>query len=197
MRASSHPQYSAGSAARAPNNSGAGNHRRLYREYERQDHRRPVFEMAFQWLRPNVHPQSREPRRVHADFRTVNLMLGKDGVHAILDWELAHLGDPMEELGWFCIGSWRFGKIDLYAGGGGTREQLFAGYEAAGGGKVGAEAVRFWEVLGSLSWGLDCVEFARDFQHAARSVERASIGRRASETEIDLLRLLFPREGRR
>lgn len=165
----------------------------LYREYERQQHRRPVFEITFQWLRANIRPARQEPTLVHGDFRTGNYILGEDGMRAILDWEIAHLGDPIEDLGWFCIGSWRFGQLDLPAGGIGTREQLFAGYESAGGGKVDPEAVRFWEVYGSLNWAISCVEFAREFQRGDRSVERASIGRRASENEIDLLRLLNPR----
>ena len=69
---------------------------------------------------------------VHGDFRHGNLIIGPDGVRAVLDWELAHLGDPMEDLGWICVNSWRFGEIDKPVGGFGTREELFAGYEAAG-----------------------------------------------------------------
>ena len=69
---------------------------------------------------------------VHGDFRHGNLIIGADGVRAVLDWELAHLGDPMEDLGWICVNSWRFGEIDKPVGGFGSREELFAGYEAAG-----------------------------------------------------------------
>jgi aminoglycoside phosphotransferase (APT) family kinase protein len=69
---------------------------------------------------------------VHGDFRHGNLIIGPDGVRAVLDWELAHLGDPMEDLGWICVNSWRFGEIDKPVGGFGSREELFAGYEAAG-----------------------------------------------------------------
>jgi aminoglycoside phosphotransferase (APT) family kinase protein len=113
----------------------------------------------------------------------------------VLDWELAHLGDPMEDLGWICVNSWRFGEIDKPVGGFGSREELFAGYEAAGR-KVDAARVMFWEVMGTLRWGVMCCGMMQRFRAGPdHSMERAMIGRRASETEIDLLRLLAPRGG--
>lgn len=153
---------------------------------------RPVFDLAIAWLDRNM-PAPGPDCLVHGDFRNGNLMIGPDGLRAVLDWELAHLGDPMEDLGWFCVGSWRFGRIDNPAGGFGSRDDLFAAYEAAGGAPVDPERVRYWEVMGTLRWGLDCVEFAEEFRRGDRSVERAAIGRRTSETEIDLLRLIAPR----
>jgi aminoglycoside phosphotransferase (APT) family kinase protein len=114
-------------------------------------------------------------------------------VRAVLDWELAHFGDPMEDLGWICVNSWRFGEIDKPVGGFGTREELFAGYEAAGR-RVDAERVKFWEVMGTLRWGVMCCGMMQRFRSGPdHSMERAMIGRRSSETEIDLLRLLAPR----
>ena len=59
---------------------------------------------------------------------------------AVLDWEAVHVGDPMEDLGWICVTSWRFGEVDKPAGGFGTREELFAGYEAVSGVQVGRRA---------------------------------------------------------
>lgn len=92
---------------------------------------------------------------MHGDFRNGNLIIGAEGVRAVLDWELAHLGDPMEDLGWVCVNSWRFGEIDKPVGGFGSREELFAGYEAAGR-KVDPARVKFWEVMGTLRWGIMC-----------------------------------------
>jgi aminoglycoside phosphotransferase (APT) family kinase protein len=161
-----------------------------YRGYARP---RPVFELAFRWLQDNAPATLRHPTLVHGDFRNGNLMIGVDGVTAILDWELAHIGDPMEDLGWICVNSWRFGSIDLPVGGFGTREELFAGYEAGGGGRVDPDCVKFWEVFGSLKWGIMCESMAATYQSGAeRSVERAAIGRRGSEVELDLLCLLAP-----
>jgi aminoglycoside phosphotransferase (APT) family kinase protein len=130
---------------------------------------------------------------VHGDFRHGNLIIGSEGLRAVLDWELAHLGDPMEDLGWICVNSWRFGEIDKPVGGFGSREELFAGYEEAGR-RVDPDRVKFWEVMGTLRWGVMCCGMMQRFRIGPdHSMERAMIGRRSSETEIDLLRLLVPR----
>ncbi len=165
----------------------------LAREYRSFDWPRPVFDLALRWLGQNDPGPSAEVTLVHGDFRNGNLIIGPDGVRAVLDWELAHLGDPMEDLGWICVNSWRFGEIDKPVGGFGAREELFAGYEAAGR-KVDPDRVKFWEVMGTLRWGVMCCGMMQRFRAGPdHSMERAMIGRRASETEIDLLRLLAPR----
>lgn len=152
----------------------------------------PVFDLALGWLREHL----RTPDRVtlvHGDFRNGNLMVGPEGLRAVLDWELAHLGDPMEDLGWICVTSWRFGQIDHPVGGFGSREDLRAGYEAAGGGPVDPDAMHYWEVFGTLKWGIMCMTMTRaHLTGEVRSVERAAIGRRVSETEFDLINLLAP-----
>jgi len=150
----------------------------------------PVFELAIRWLAEHLPPET-APCLVHGDLRNGNLIVGPEGVRAVLDWELAHRGAPMEDLAWISVNSWRFGNIDQPVGGFGQREELFAGYEAAGGGAVDGEAVHFWEVFGTLKWGVICIVQA--FAHLTgglRSVNRVAIGRRVSETEIDLLNLL-------
>jgi aminoglycoside phosphotransferase (APT) family kinase protein len=165
----------------------------LERDYRGFDWPRPVFELALRWLRDNDPGPSDEVTLVHGDFRHGNLIVGPDGVRAVLDWELAHLGDPMEDLGWICVNSWRFGEIDKPVGGFGTREDLFAGYEAAGR-RADPDRVKFWEVMGTLRWGVMCCGMMQRFRSGPdHSMERAMIGRRSSETEIDLLRLLAPR----
>ena len=165
----------------------------LERDYRSFEWPRPVFELALSWLRDRDPGPPQEVTLVHGDFRHGNLIIGPEGVRAVLDWELAHLGDPMEDLGWICVNSWRFGEIDKPVGGFGTREELFAGYEAAGW-HVDPERVKFWEVMGTLRWGVMCCGMMQRFRLTPeRSIERAMIGRRASETEIDLLRLLASR----
>jgi aminoglycoside phosphotransferase (APT) family kinase protein len=157
--------------------------------YDAYDHPHPVFELALRWLEERAQPPE-GVTLVHGDFRNGNLLVDASGVRGVLDWELAHQGDPMEDLGWICVNSWRFGGIDRPVGGFGSREDLFAGYEGAGG-SVDAERVRYWETLGTLKWGIMCMTMYSIFVTGAdRSVERAAIGRRSSETEIDLLDLL-------
>ncbi|WP_218508848.1 phosphotransferase family protein [Variovorax sp. dw_308] len=153
---------------------------------------RPVFEIAFQWLRAHAPADMDMPALVHGDYRNGNLIVGEEGLRAVLDWELAHLGDPMEDLGWMCVRSWRFGNGQLPVGGFGTREQLLEGY-ASEGGVVDVDRVRWWEVMGSLKWGVICGTMLQAWRSGReRDVEKAVIGRRASEAESDLLALLAP-----
>lgn len=162
-----------------------------YRDmYDNYDHPHPVFEYAFRWLEERM-PEPADPVLVHGDFRNGNIIVGSDGLRAVLDWELAHLGDPMEDLGWICVNSWRFGNIEQPVGGFGSYDQLFEGYANGGGGEVDADRVKYWEVFGSLKWGIMCMTMYFVFNSGMDpSVERAAIGRRSSEAEIDLLRLI-------
>ena len=99
----------------------------------------------------------------------------------------------MRDLGWVCTNAWRFGEIDKPVGGFGTREDLLAGYEDASGERVDPNTLTFWETLGSLRWGVICLTMRARASGGDRPLERSMIGRRASENEIDLLRLLAPR----
>ncbi len=149
----------------------------------------PVFELAFRWLGDHRPPRS-APVVVHGDFRNGNLIIGPDGIRAVLDWELSHLGDPLEDLGWLCVKAWRFGS-PLPVGGFGPVAQLVEAYEEAGGRPVDREALRWWEVLGTLRWGVICiVQTVTHLSGTLRSVELAAIGRRVCEVEWDLLELL-------
>lgn len=149
----------------------------------------PVFTLAFRWLRERLPPE-RPLQLVHGDFRLGNLMVDGRGLVAVLDWELVHLGDPVEDLGWLCVPAWRFGST-LPAGGFATREALLAAYAAAGGRQVGIDELRFWEVFGTLRWGVICQWQAwAHLSGVAPSVERAAIGRRVTEVELDLLLLM-------
>jgi aminoglycoside phosphotransferase (APT) family kinase protein len=151
----------------------------------------PVFELALSWLDRRKPAPIERPLLVHGDYRTGNYLADETGVTAILDWEGAHLGDPVEDLGWLCVKSWRFGAVDKPAGGFGSREELWAAYEKAGGARVEPARAHWWEVLGTVRWGIICHQQAwRHLSGAVKSMELASIGRRAVETEVDLLQLL-------
>jgi aminoglycoside phosphotransferase (APT) family kinase protein len=150
----------------------------------------PAFELAFRWLRQHL-PAPVGCTLVHGDYRIGNVIFGPEGVRAILDWELAHIGDPAEDLGWLCVRAWRFGSDAKPVGGIGTREALLAAYEGAGGGPVDPQRVRFWEVFGNLKWAIICIVQAKThLDGLVRSVELAAIGRRTAETEIELLNLI-------
>lgn len=149
----------------------------------------PTFTIVFRWLRERL-PHSRPWALVHGDFRTGNLIVDEKGLVAVLDWELVHLGDPLEDLGWFCAPAWRFGS-ELPAGGFGSREQLTAAYSREIGAVVDPREIRYWEMFGTLRWGVICeLQALTHLNGTARSVERAVVGRRVTEVELDLLLLL-------
>jgi aminoglycoside phosphotransferase (APT) family kinase protein len=150
----------------------------------------PAVELGLRWLRANA-PEPADPRLVHGDFRLGNFIVGEQGLGAVIDWELAHLGDPAEDIGWLCIRSWRFGNDELPVAGVGELEQFVAAYEAAGGDPVDRERLRYWEVFGNVKWAVICARQAQDhLTGARRSHELASLGRRICEPEWDLLELI-------
>jgi len=175
------------------NVSDAASERARYETVYRQSGaRRPVFEAAFRWLEERAPPPLERPVLVHGDFRNGNLMISPEaGLVGVLDWELAHVGDPAEDLGWICVNSWRFGEWRKPVGGFGDYRDLLDGYAAAGGEPISLDRLLFWQALGSLKWGVMCLMMYASFASGAdRSIERAMIGRRASETEIDLALLM-------
>ncbi|MDE2465536.1 MAG: phosphotransferase family protein [Alphaproteobacteria bacterium] len=161
-----------------------------YRDiYDSYDHPDPVFEMALKWLEPRLMPPA-EVRLVHGDFRHGNLLISPQGLEAVLDWELAHLGDPLEDLGWICTRSWRFGVNEKPVGGFGALEDLLEAYAETGGRAFTVDEVKPWIVYGSLKWGIMCMTMYQGFRKDG-SVERAAIGRRSSEAQWDLVRLIL------
>lgn len=152
----------------------------------------PTFDLALAWL-TDTRPGADTPAGlVHGDFRLGNLMVDDEGLKAVIDWELAHVGDPVEDLGWLCTRAWRFGGHGE-VGGIGEVDDLVAAYEAESGRSVDRTHLRWHEVLGSLRWGIMCIIQARaHLDGYARSVELAAIGRRVVENEYDLLLLIAP-----
>ena len=159
-------------------------------ELERIGEPLPVVELGLRWLRLH-RPEPVEPRVVHGDFRLGNLIVDQRGLAAVIDWELAHSGDPAEDLGWLCIRSWRFGQDEHPVAGVGSREQLLDAYEAAGGERPDPARLRYWELFGNLKWAAICARQAADHRSGLRrSHELASLGRRICEPEWDMLELI-------
>ncbi|CAN5694525.1 hypothetical protein BH10ACT3_BH10ACT3_09610 [soil metagenome] len=151
----------------------------------------PTFEVAMRWLEQR-RPDPVGRGVVHGDFRLGNLMVDEQGLRSVLDWELVHEGEPAEDLAWLCVKAWRFGAGPPVAGVG-TREQLLDGYAHAGGAVVPEDVLRWWEVYGTLRWGVICMkQYGVHHRGELRSVELAAIGRRVPETEWDLLCLIDP-----
>jgi len=146
----------------------------------------PAFEIAFRWLEAN-RPEPNPRCLVHGDFRLGNLIVGADGLRAVLDWELAHIGDPAEDLGWVCVRAWRFGA-DKPVAGVGDYATLLDAYAAESGRRISEHDLRWWELLGTVKWGLMCIsQAAYHLNGTKRSHELAAIGRRVCENEYDAL----------
>jgi aminoglycoside phosphotransferase (APT) family kinase protein len=150
----------------------------------------PAVELGLRWLRASA-PAPAEARLVHGDFRLGNFIVDENGLAAVIDWELAHLGDPAEDIGWLCIRSWRFGNDDRPVAGVGDLDEFLDAYESAGGRTIERDRVRYWEAFGNLKWAVICARQAHDhLTGIRRSHELASLGRRVCEPEWDLLELI-------
>ncbi|MEH6636307.1 MAG: phosphotransferase family protein [Halioglobus sp.] len=150
----------------------------------------PVHQLGLNWLRQNM-PNTGRRTLVHGDFRNGNLLVDERGLVAVLDWELAHLGDPAEDLGYLCGNVWRFGHSEKPVGGFGEYQELLDGYRSVTGYAPDLKVIRYWEVYCALSWGLVCLTMIEMYRSGQdQSLERAAVGRRMSESEIDLLILL-------
>ena len=172
----------------SPARTGLTSCEETFRELALEPH--PAFELAMRWLVAHT-PKTSRQTVVHGDFRVGNVIFGPEGARAILDWEFAHLGDPLEDLAWICVRSWRFGEDDKPVGGLAQREVFWEAYEQASGISIDREAAHWWEVFGNLRWGVGTISQARTaIDGIVPSVELASIGRRAAEMELELLNLI-------
>jgi aminoglycoside phosphotransferase (APT) family kinase protein len=161
--------------------------------YQVVEDRSPVFERAYAWLQ-DARPEPAATVIVHGDLRLGNVIVDDQGLAAVIDWELVHLGDPLEDLAWACVKAWRFGA-PLEVGGLGTIDELVGAYEGAGGRPVDRAALHWWLVEKTLQWGIGCMGQAHvHLSGAVRSHELAAIGRRVAEQEWDLVELLAPDE---
>jgi aminoglycoside phosphotransferase (APT) family kinase protein len=164
-------------------------HYRAIMDSFRQPH--AGFEYGFRWLQERLEQAGERYTLNHGDFRNGNILVNGEGLCGVLDWESAHLGNPSSDLGWMCVRSWRYGYHDKAVGGFGDVSEMLDGYEAGGGGRLDPAEIYFWQVFGTLRWGILCMILG--FTHIdgeQRTVEYAAIGRRAAETEYDLLQLL-------
>ncbi|HWZ41985.1 MAG TPA: phosphotransferase family protein [Candidatus Saccharimonadales bacterium] len=162
-----------------------------YREvYDSCDCPVPALEVGLRWAEDHL-PAAARNTVVHGDFRMGNLICGEQRIHAVLDWELACTSDPMQDLGWLCVKTWRFGGSEP-VGGIGRREDLFAAYERATGIAVDPAHVYFWEGWGCVRWAIICLVkgLAHRSHGAQRTVEALAIGRRMEEPLLDFLELL-------
>ena len=163
---------------------------RCYAVLDALPERHPAFELALRRL-DLTRPRPRAHTLVHGDFRMGNLLIDEHGVTAVLDWEIVHVGDPLEDLGYLCVPAWRFGA-DRPVAGVGSYETLIEAYTSSGGEDLALDELLWWQAAGTAWWGVLChVQASRHLTGTTRSVELAAIGRRACEQEWDALAVLW------
>jgi aminoglycoside phosphotransferase (APT) family kinase protein len=151
---------------------------------------RPALERALSWLVAHKPPPG-EVTLVHGDFRTGNFVVGEDGLKAVLDWEFAHWGCPLEDLAWLCMRDWRFGQLKNAAGGLCPRNTFYSMYERESGRVVDRELIRFWEIMSNVRWAIGAyVQGLRYLEGKESDLELIAIGRRTQEMEFEALRLI-------
>jgi aminoglycoside phosphotransferase (APT) family kinase protein len=137
----------------------------------------PILDAAFAWLKANPVVTDRIVV-VHGDYRSGNYLYDENGIIAMLDWEMAHLGDPMEDLGWASMKFW--GREEL-AGGLLEREAFYQLYEQKTGHPVDRKRLFFYQVLGNAKMAVICLTGIRDFVES-----------RTSDAVMPFLELLLP-----
>ena len=160
----------------------------ILRQYAPEPH--PALELAIRWMKMKA-PQSDYQTLIHGDYRLGNVIFTQDGVRSILDWELSHIGDPMEDLGYISVQAWRFGRDAKPIGGIGERDAFYKAYEKAGGFPLDFDSIYFWEAFGNLKWAIITILQMIPFLNgSSRSIELASLGRKTAEVELQLLILI-------
>ena len=151
----------------------------------------PVLRAAFRWMRRNLPKPAERIVLVHADYRTGNFLAHPSGeIRGILDWEMTHLGDSLEDVGWACIRPWRWMGNELI-GGLMERADFFRKYEAASGFTVDEPSVRFWEVLGNVKLAAIFLTGGRSYcEGRTRSPMMAFLGRNVQRLELEVMDLM-------
>jgi aminoglycoside phosphotransferase (APT) family kinase protein len=163
---------------------------RFYAELDSVDEPHPAIEYGLAWVRERL-PEPDAPTFCHGDFRIGNVAVDEHGLVSVLDWEFAHVGDPVEDVAWPIVRAWRFGADDRRLGGVGGVEPYLARYNELTGRGVTPADLDVWEVLGNVKWAIGCLtQSRRHLSGQDRSVEYAVLGRLAAEMEYELLDLI-------
>ena len=121
----------------------------------------PLAEWGIRWLKAHC-PVAPRVAIVHGDYRTGNFLEVGGRITSILDWELVHLGDPHEDLGW--------ASLPMYMGGSKLISRLaepdwfYARYGEKVGFEVSMASVRYYQALSLLKLAATHMAAARCFE---------------------------------
>jgi aminoglycoside phosphotransferase (APT) family kinase protein len=129
----------------------------------------PALSWLFDWLAGRA-PEPARPVLVHGDFRPGNVLFAGDRITGILDWEMAHPGDPGEDIAWAYRALWSPGRFVAL-------DEFTAAYEAAGGARVPADALRWHRVFAEVKFAVISLRASRSFADGSsgnlRLIDRA------------------------
>ncbi|HEX6788063.1 MAG TPA: phosphotransferase family protein [Gaiellaceae bacterium] len=163
---------------------------RMVEELDEVGEPHPAIELGLWWLREN-RPPARDPVVVHGDYRIGNLVVGDGGLVGVLDWEFAHVDDPVRDLAFALVRAWRFGVPEKRLGGVGPVEPYVERYNELTGFDVTPEELDYWELAGNVGWAIGCLtQMQRHLTGQDRSVELAILGRLGVEVEYEIVTLL-------
>ena len=150
----------------------------------------PAIELGLWWLREN-RPEPRPAVVNHGDYRIGNVVVGEHGLVGILDWEFAHLDDPVRDLAFGMVRAWRFGVDAKRLGGIADVDGYVERYNERTGFDVRRDELDYWELAGNVAWAVGCLTQAqRHLRGQDRSVELAVLGRLGAEVEYEICHLL-------
>jgi aminoglycoside phosphotransferase (APT) family kinase protein len=125
----------------------------------------PIGRAAIRWLRRNPPPPAQRISVVHGDFRTGNILIDPEGtIRGILDWEMVHIGDPIEDLTWTCNRIWCWARDDR-VGGLVPRERAVAIWEKASGLTADPAAFHWWDLLNSVKALAIWISSGHEYEH--------------------------------
>src|SRR3954470_20870007 len=163
---------------------------RMVEEFDEVGEPRPAIELGLWWLREN-RPPPRGRVVVHGDYRIGNLVVDERGLVGVLDWEFAHLDDPVRDLAFALVRAWRFGVPAKRLGGIGDVGPYLERYNELTGFDVEPQELDYWELAGNVGWAIGCLtQMQRHLSGQDRSVELAVLGRLGVEVEYEIVNLL-------
>ena len=147
----------------------------------------PLLEYAMLWLKAHV-PKAPRVSIVHGDYRIGNFLVRDERITAMLDWELVHLGDPHEDLGWVCMRTWT-GRSPLVCHLI-TRDDLYRRYGELTGVRVDPESVRFYEIFGNFKLAAIHIGAERSFEDGSADLRMATMSYQVPRMLLQLERAL-------
>jgi aminoglycoside phosphotransferase (APT) family kinase protein len=164
---------------------------RMVEEFDEVGEARPAIELGLWWLREH-RPPPREPVVVHGDYRIGNVVVrAQEGLVGVLDWEFAHVDEPVRDLAFALVRAWRFGVPQKRLGGIGDAAPYVERYNKLTGLEVRPEELDYWELAGNVGWAIGCLtQMQRHLSGLDRSVELAVLGRLGAEVEYEICHLL-------